>query len=233
MDAVQGAVAVQTALKTRNAELPDHRQMHYRIGINVGDVVGEGERIYGDGVNIAARIESLAEGGGISVSANVHEQVKNKLNLAFTFQGEQAVKNIADPVRMYRVLLNGDASVSPRQEGQTETVAALPLPDKPSIAVLPSTNMSDDPAQEYFSDGMTDDLITDLSKISGLFVIARNSVFAYKGQTVNIPEVGRALGVRHVLESSVRKAGNQVRINVQLIEAATGATSGQSAMIGS
>ena len=221
VDAVQGAVAVQTELKTRNAELPDHRQMRYRIGINVGDVVGEGERIYGDGVNIAARIESLAEGGGISVSANVHEQVKNKLDLAFTDQGEQAVKNIADPVRVHRVLLNGDASVSPRQEGQTESVVALPLPDKPSIAVLPFTNLSKDPEQEYFSDGMTDDIITDLSKISGLFVIARNSVFAYKGQTVNIPEVGRALGVSHVLESSVRKADNQIRINVQLIEAAT------------
>ena len=222
VDAVQGAVAVQTALKTRNAELPDSRQMHYRIGINVGDVVGEGERIYGDGVNIAARIESLADGGGISVSANVHEQVKNKLDLAFAFQGEQAVKNIADPVRVYRVLLNGDAPISSQENKQTEPPADLPLPDKPSIAVLPFTNMSNDPEQEYFSDGMTDDLITDLSKISGLFIIARNSVFAYKGQTVNIPDVGRALGVRHVLESSVRKAGNQVRINVQLIEAATG-----------
>ena len=213
VDAVQGAVAVQTELKTRNAELPDHRQMHYRIGINVGDVVGEGERIYGDGVNIAARIESLAEGGGIDLSGTAYDQVKNKLAIAYVYQGEQTVKNISDPVRMYKVELDAERVAPPVG---AEPPAELPLPDKPSIAVLPFTNLSNDPEQEYFSDGMTDDLITDLSKISGLFVIARNSVFAYKGQTVNIPEVGRALGVRHVLESSVRKAGNQVRINVQL-----------------
>ena len=219
VDAVQGAVAIQHELKTRNTELPDHRKMAYRIGINVGDVVVEGERIYGDGVNIAARIESLAEGGGLSVSGTVYDQIANKLDFSYAYQGEQTVKNIAQPVRVYRVQLDAEKAAA-KIDAESPTV--LPLPDKPSIAVLPFTNMSDDPAQEYFSDGMTDDLITDLSKISGLFVIARNSVFAYKGQTVNIPEVGRALGVRHVLESSVRKAGNQVRINVQLIEAATG-----------
>ena len=218
VDAVQGAVAIQTELKTRNAELPDSRQMRYRIGINVGDVVVEGERIYGDGVNIAARIESLAEGGGISVSANVHEQVKNKLALTFTSQGEQSVKNIADPVRVYKVELEAESASSALS---LEQPTELPLPDKPSIAVLPFTNMSNDPEQEYFSDGMTDDIITDLSKISGLFVIARNSTFTYKGQAVDIGEVGRRLGVRHVLEGSVRKTGNRVRINVQLIDAPT------------
>ena len=222
VDAVKSAVAIQHELKTRNAELAAHRKMEFRIGLNVGDVIADEGRLYGDGVNIAARIESLAEGGGISVSANVHEQVKNKLDLVFTFQGEQVVKNIADPVRVYQVVLNGDAPVFLQKKEQAESSTALPLPDKPSIAVLPFTNMSDDPAQEYFSDGMTDDIITDLSKISGLFVIARNSTFTYKGQAVKVAEVGRELGVRHVLEGSVRKAGNQVRINAQLIDATTG-----------
>ena len=159
----------------------------------------------------------LAEFGS-AVDA-VYDQIANKLDFSYAYQGEQTVKNIAQPVRVYRVQLDAKKAAAPID---IESATALPLPDKPSIAVLPFTNMSNDPEQEYFSDGMTDDLITDLSKISGLFVIARNSVFAYKGQTVNIPEVGRALGVRHILESSVRKAGNQVRINVQLIEAATG-----------
>ena len=221
VDAVHGAVAIQQELKTRNADLADQRQMHYRIGINVGDVVVEGERIYGDGVNIAARLESLADGGGIAISEAVHMQVKNKLSFQFAYQGEQGVKNIADPVRVYHVQVQSSEAAS-TAERRGEVPSPLPLPDKPSIAVLPFTNMSNDPEQEYFGDGLTDDIITDLSKISGLFVIARNSVFAYKGQTINIPEVGRALGVSHVLESSVRKAGDRVRINVQLIEAATG-----------
>ena len=176
VDAVQGAVAIQQELKTRNAELPDQRKMAYRIGINVGDVVVEGERIYGDGVNIAARIESLADGGGISLSEAVHMQVKNKLSFGYVSQGEQTVKNIADPVQVYKVELDAEATAP---IASAEQPTELPLPDKPSIAVLPFTNMSNDPEQEYFSDGMTDDLITDLSKISGLFVIARNSVFAY------------------------------------------------------
>ena len=219
VDAVQGAVAIQQELKTRNAELPDHRKMAYRIGINVGDVVVEGERIYGDGVNIAARIESLADGGGISISEAVHMQVENKLDVAFSSQGEQTVKNIAKPVRVYKVELAAETIPHP---AVLEQSAELPLPDKPSIAVLPFTNMSNDPEQEYFSDGMTDDIITDLSKISGLFVIARNSTFTYKGQAVKIADVGKELGVRHVLEGSVRKAGTRVRINVQLIDAPTG-----------
>jgi adenylate cyclase len=219
VDAVQGAVAIQRGLETRNAELPASRQMHYRIGINVGDVVVEGERLYGDGVNIAARLESLAEGGGICISGTVYDQVKNKLPIGYEYQGEQTVKNIADPVRMYRVQL-GSESTAPKTDAAPPVT--LPLPDKPSIAVLPFTNMSGDPEQEYFSDGMTDDIITDLSKVSGLFVIARNSTFIYKGKAVKVGEVGRELGVRHVLEGSVRKAGNRVRINVQLIDAPTG-----------
>lgn len=219
VDAVQGAVTIQKELKVRNAELPASRQMHYRIGINIGDVVVEGERIYGDGVNIAARLESLAEGGGVCISEAVHMQIKNKLSLEYEYLGEREVKNIADPIQVYKVQLEAQ-TVTPSviQEQPTE----LPLPDKPSIAVLPFTNMSADPEQEYFSDGITEDLITDLSKISGLFVIARNSTFTYKGQSVDVGEVGRKLGVHYVLEGSVRKAGNRVRINVQLIDAPSG-----------
>ena len=225
MDAVESAVAIQRALKTHNADLPAQRQMHYRLGINVGDVVVEGERIYGDGVNIAARLESLAEGGGVAISGTVYDQVKNKLPLDYTYQGEQHVNNIADPVRMYRLELNAE-SVTPVPEAQPSAQAPvlnkLDKLDIPSLAVLPFTNMSTDPEQEYFSDGMTEDLITDLSKISGLFVIARNSVFAYKGEAVDIGEVSRKLGVQYVLEGSVRKAGQRVRINAQLINATTG-----------
>ena len=175
--------------------------------------------IYGDGVNIAARLESLAAGGGVAISGTVYDQVKNKLPLNYTYQGEQRVKNITDPVRMYRVGLNAE-SVAPVPATQPST--QIPVQDIPSIAVLPFTNMSPDPEQGYFSDGMTEDLITDLSKISGLFVIARNSVFAYKGQTVDISEVSRTLGAQYLLEGGVRKAGQRVRINVQLINATTG-----------
>lgn len=219
VDAVQGAVAVQNELKAKNAGLPVDRQMHYRIGINVGDVVVEGKQLYGDGVNIAARLESLADGGGICISEAVHMQVKNKLAIAFAYQGEQSVKNIVDPVRVYKVGLETEPAPPTIRPAQP---AARPLSDKPSIAVLPFTNMSNDPEQEYFSDGITEDLITDLSQISGLFVIARNSVFTYKGQAVKVQEVHRALGVRYVLEGSVRKADNRVRITAQLVEAVTG-----------
>jgi TolB-like protein/cytochrome c-type biogenesis protein CcmH/NrfG len=193
--------------------------MEFRIGINVGDVIVEGERIYGDGVNIAARLEGLAEGGGLCISGTVYDQIKNKLSLEYEALGEQAVKNIAEPVRVYRVQMTSRAVVS---TPSTEPSSTLPLPDKPSIAVLPFTNLSGDPEQEYFSDGITDDLITDLSKLSGLFVIARNSVFTYKGKAVEMAEVSRKLGVRYVVEGSVRKAGNLVRINAQLVDATTG-----------
>jgi adenylate cyclase len=219
VDAVQCALEIQRELKARNAALPAERKMEFRIGLNVGDVVVEGERIYGDGVNIAARLESLAEPGGICISGTVYDQIKNKLSLEYDSLGAQAVKNIAEPVRVYRVQMKPKAVVPTTSPEQGSTLA---LPDKPSIAVLPFTNMSGDPEQEYFSDGMTEDLITDLSKLSGLFVIARNSVFTYKGKAVEVGEVSRKLGVRYLVEGSVRKAGNRVRINAQLVDATTG-----------
>jgi adenylate cyclase len=215
VDAVQCAVEIQRALKTRNAELPDHRRMEFRIGINLGDVVVEGERLYGDGVNIAARVEGLADSGGISISGTVFEHIENKLALEYEYLGEQKVKNISKPIQVYRVRMEPGAADVPGN------AAAPALPDKPSIAVLPFANLSGDAEQEYFSDGITEDIITDLSKISGLFVIARNSVFRYKGQAVKPEEVSRELGVRYLLEGSVRKAGGRVRITAQLVDATT------------
>jgi adenylate cyclase len=219
IDAVQCAVAIQQTLKARNDDLPAARRMEFRIGINLGDVIVEGERIYGDGVNIAARVEGLADAGGICISGNVHEQVETKLALGYEYLGEQTVKNISKPVRVYRVLEQA-ALPSPSENG--EPAAPLPLPDKPSLAVLPFVNMSSDPEQEYFSDGITEDLITDVSKLSGLFVISRNSVFTYKGKAIKVEQVGQELGVRYVLEGSIRKAGNRVRITAQLIDATSG-----------
>src|SRR5262249_3356680 len=163
----------------KNADLPAQRKMEFRIGINVGDVVVEGERLYGDGVNIAARLEGLAEPGGICISGTVHDHIENKLALGYEYMGEQVVKNIAKPVRGYRVRMEPRSAPLPTLSG--EQPALLPLPDKPSLAVLPFTNLSSDPEQEYFSDGLTEDLITDLSRLSGLFVIARHSTFTYKG----------------------------------------------------
>jgi adenylate cyclase len=219
VDAVRCAVEIQRELEARNTDLPPNRRMEFRMGLNVGDVIVEGEKIYGDGVNIAARLEGLAEAGGICISGTAYDQVKNKLSLGYEYLGEQTVKNIAEPIRVYRVRL--EPGMTALSAGHEQT-SALPLPDKPSIAVLPFTNMSGDPEQEYFSDGITEDLITDLSKLSGLFVIARNSVFTYKGKAVEIAEVSRKLGVRYVAEGSVRKAGNRVRINAQLVDATTG-----------
>lgn len=178
IDALACAVQIQGELKTRNADLPPARRMEFRIGINLGDVIVEEERLYGDGVNIAARLESLADAGGICVSGMVYDQVETKLAFRYEPLGEQTVKNIAKPVRVYRVLPGGSG------EPVSEQATALPLPDKPSVAVLPFVNMSSDPEQEYFSDGITEDLITDLSKLSGLFVISRNSVLTYKGKAV-------------------------------------------------
>ncbi len=213
VDAVQCAVAVQAAVAAENRGRDADEPMLFRIGVHVGDVMVDGTDLLGDGVNIAARLEALAEPGAICVSAAAHGQIGNKLPLTFDDLGEQQVKNIAQPIRVYRV--------------QTETpapppVAALPLPDKPSIAVLPFQNMSGDPEQEYFADGMVEEIITALSRIHWLFVIARNSTFTYKGQAVDVKQVGRELGVRYVLEGSVRKAGNRVRITAQLIDAETG-----------
>jgi adenylate cyclase len=255
VDAVQCAVEIQRELQIRNAAVPPSRQMRFRIGINLGDVIVEGQRLYGDGVNISARVEGLAEGGGICLSGTAYDQVEGKLPLGYDFLGEHAVKNIARPVRVYRVRLERGASAAASlgrrgaagrrlayKTVATVTVLAalgaagglvswrwfqapassLALPDRPSIAVLPFTNLSQDPGQEYFSDGVTEDLITGLSKVSGLFVIARNSVFTYKGKAVKVGEVGRDLGVRYVLEGGVQRAGDRVRITAQLVDAATG-----------
>jgi len=214
VNAVRCAVKTQDKLKIRNHLLPENRKMEFRIGVHLGDVIVEGERIYGDGVNMAARIEGLAEGSGISISGTVYDSIENKLDLNYNFQGEHTVKNIKKPVRVYRVRKKSSITVSGDDR-------EYKLPDRPSIAVLPFVNISGDPEQEYFSDGITEDLITDLSKVSGLFVIARNSVFTFKGMAVKVKELGKKLGVRYVLEGSVRKAGNRVRITAQLVDAGT------------
>jgi adenylate cyclase len=220
LDAVESAVEIQKELKAKNAESPENRRMEFRIGINLGDVIEEGERIYGDGVNVdgvnvAARIEGLAEAGGICISGTAFDQVEAKLGLEFEYLGEQSVKNIKKPVRVYRVKIESRLS-------DVEMSQEIPLPDKPSIAVLPFVNMSGDPEQEYFSDGITEEIITALSKVPKTFVIARNSTFTYKGKPVKVQQVGQELGVLYVLEGSVRKAGNRVRITAQLVDAVTG-----------
>jgi TolB-like protein/Tfp pilus assembly protein PilF len=211
--AVECGMAVQKVMAGRNAEVPDDRRMLFRMGINLGDVLIEGDDILGDGVNIAARLEGIAEPGGICISASAHDQIRGRVDAKFIDLGEQQLKNIARPVRAYHVQLV-DASLS---------TPALRLPDKPSIAVLPFQNMSGDPEQEYFADGMVEDIITNLSRNKWLFVIARNSSFTYKGRAVDVKQIGRELGVRYVLEGSVRKAGTRMRITGQLIEASTGA----------
>jgi adenylate cyclase len=214
VDAVRCAVAVQQAMTERNTGFEADSRIEWRIGINLGDVIVEGDDLFGDGVNIAARIEALADAGGVFVSNTVHDQVRDRLPFVFEDLGEQQVKNIARPVRVYRVRDLGVA--------KSPSAPALPLPDKPSIAVLPFANMSGDPEQEYFADGMVEEIITALSRIRWLFVIARNSSFTYKGQAVDVKQVAHELGVRYVLEGSVRKAGDRVRITAQLIDAATG-----------
>ena len=215
VDAVKCALEVQRELAERNAELSHERRMEFRIGLNIGDVVEEEDRIYGDGVNIAARVEGLAEAGGICISGRVYDQVENILDLKCEFLGEQKVKNITRPVRVYQVRTESNAAVS-------ELSRTLELSDKPSIAVLPFDNMSGDSEQEYFTDGITEDIITALSRFRWFFVIARNSTFTYKGKAVHVKQVAQDLGVRYVLEGSVRKAGNRVRITAQLIDASTG-----------
>jgi len=222
VDAVQCAVEIQQVLRAKNALLPETRRMDFRIGINLGDVIEEGEQIYGDGVNIAARVEGLAEAGGICISGSAFEQIENKLPLRYDYLGEHEVKNIAKPVRVYRAQIESEAVTRKPLEVASKENMAFPLPDKPSIAVLPFVNMSRDPDQEFFSDGMTEEIITALSKSPYLFVIARQSTFAYKGKPVKVKQVSEELGVRYVLEGSVRRSGEKVRITAQLIDAMTG-----------
>lgn len=262
VDAVTFAAEVQLALAERNAQKPQDQQIVYRIGINIGDIIVDGDDIYGDGVNVAARLEALSEPGGICLSRSVFDQVKGKLDLTFEHLGKREVKNIAEPVTVYRVVLDDKAAAlvtdampdvpmpnrpwwpipavfiavlfltvggavwwqvwNPHEDPAVVEDIALPLPDRPSVAVLPFANLSDDSSQDYFADGMAEDLITDLSKISDLFVIARNSSFAYKGQQVKVEQIAEELGVRYLLEGSVRRVGEQVRINTQLIDATTG-----------
>jgi adenylate cyclase len=219
VDALRCTFDVQREMARRNTGVSPDNRIELRIGINVGDIVVEDGDIFGDGVNVAARLEGLAEPGGICVSARVQEDTAGKLDLAFEDMGEQALKNIARPVRVYRI---GPRVSGPKATGRAAIPPALPLPDKPSIAVLPFDNMSGDPEQEYFADGMVEEIITALSRIRWLFVIARNSSFAYKGHAIDVKQVGRELGVRYVLEGSVRKAGNRVRITAQLIDILSG-----------
>jgi len=263
VDAVRCAVGIQEELKDRNKELSEDRRMEFRIGVNLGDVVEDGDTIYGDGVNIAERVQSLADGGGICISGTVYDHVENKLSLGYQYLGEQTVKNIAKPVRVYRVLMEPEAAGKVIGEKKTEPIQrqmatiglvvaaivivaavvvwrlyfrptpppvevvskekmAFPLPDKPSIAVLPFVNVSGDPKEDYFSDGLTEQIITTLSSYPRLFVIARQSSFSYKGKSVKVQQVAEELGVQYVLEGSVQKSGDKLRITAQLIDAMTG-----------
>ncbi len=213
VEAVRCAMEIQIALSERNEELSEDRRMRFRIGINLGDIIEkEDGTVYGDGVNVAARMEALAEPGGVTLSDDAYRQVRAKLEVTFEDMGDQEVKNIAERIRAFRLVDFDRTRAGPVSQ------ARLELPDKPSIAVLPFQNLSGDPEQEYFSDGLTEDIITDLSKLSGLFVIGRNSSFAYKGKAADLTRVGRELGVHYALEGSVQKAGNRVRINAKLAD---------------
>jgi adenylate cyclase len=218
VDAVRCAVEVQREMAERNTDVAPDRRIEFRMGINLGDIIKDGHDIYGDGVNVAARLEALAEPGGICVSRVVRDQVRDKLAFSFEDMGEQQVKNIVRPVRVHRIVL-GEGPNASEPTTAVPPKPALALPDKPSIAVLPFQNMSGDPEQEYFADGMVEEITTALSRIRWLFVIARNSSFKYKGQAIDVKQVGRELGVRYVLEGSVRRAGQRVRITAQLIDA--------------
>jgi len=261
VDAAQSAVEIQEVIRAKNAELPEERRMEFRIGINLGDVIQEGERIYGDGVNIAARVEGLADPGGICISGSAYEQIENKLALGYDYIGEHTVKNIVKPIRVYRVptgpetvqrvteekkpapswqraalavvialvVVAGGVAIwksfrpsPPPTEVASVEKMAFPLPDKPSIAVLPFANMSGDPKQEYLSDGISEEIISALSSVPKLFVIARNSTFTYKGKPVKVQQVSEELGVRYVLEGSVKKSGDKIRITAQLVDALNG-----------
>jgi len=260
VDAVQCAVAIQKELKTRNAELPENRAMQFRIGINLGDVIQEGDKIYGDGVNIAARLEALADPGGICISKTAFDHIETKLPFGYEFLGEQEVKNIEKPVGAYRVVMEPRVVIADTRKKKTifwghkaflipvfvtiVTIAVLAmwqselnqpptqlgplerdpfsLPDTPSIAVLPFDNLSSDPDQEYFSDGLTENIIAALSRVPKLFVIARNSTFTYKGKPVKVQQIGKELGVKYILEGSVKKSSDKVRITAQLVDTING-----------
>ncbi len=222
VDAVRCAVDIQRGMVERNANVPADKRIEFRLGINVGDIIIDGDDIFGDGVNVAARLEALADPGGIMVSSVVHDQVRDKLNFGFDDMGEQAVKNIARPIGVHRVSLADAAPLVATQPAAADSKSEPTSSNRPSIAVLPFANMSGDPEQEYFADGISEDIITGLSKLRWFFIIARNSSFVYKGKAVDVKRVARELGVRYVLEGSVRKGGNRVRITAQLIDAATG-----------
>jgi TolB-like protein len=213
VDAVRSAISIQQAIAKRNVDVSDDRRIDFRIGISVGDIIADGGDIFGDGVNIAARLESISEPGGICVSSQVQENARGRLDISFEDLGQQQLKNIAQPVHVYRVKLN---TTAPKRQQP-------PVPSKPSIAVLPFQNMSGDQEQEYFADGVVEEIITAMSRMRWLFVIARNSSFTYKGRAVDVKQVGRELGVRYILEGSVRRAANRVRITGQLIDTDTGA----------
>ena len=219
VNAVECAAEIQRDMRVRNADVAEDRRIEFRIGVNLGDVIVDDDDLYGDGVNVAARLESVAKPGGVAVSSSVRENVGNKLDLIFEDMGDQELKNIDCPVRAYNVVL-GDAPA--RSKGDSGHQNGTNDADKPSIAVLPFINMSGDPEQEYFSDGITEDIITDLSKVSGLFVVGRNTSFTYKGKAVQLQEAAAELGVKFLLEGSVRKAGDRVRVNGQLIDGTTG-----------
>ncbi len=221
VDAVNGAIKIQEEIKRRNADIPDNRRMLFRIGINLGDIITERGKIYGDGVNVAARLESLAEPGGICISGIVYEQIKKKLNIEYQFVGHKNLKNIEEAVPVYRLLAFPGAAPKKVPRAKMESMV-FPLPEKPSIAVLPFSNMSGDSAQEYIGDGFTENIITALSKISEMFVIARNSTFVYKEKPVKVQQVAEELGVRNVLEGSIQKSGDRLRVTAQLIDALTG-----------
>jgi adenylate cyclase len=215
--AVEAACAIQRAMPSRNLDVPQDRRIEFRVGINLGDVLVEGDDLFGDGVNVAARLEGVARPGGIAVSQSVRDHIGNKIDLKFEDRGEQQLKNIERPVRVYDVVLDEAAAAASGAGAEGCT-----LPDKPSIAVLPFTNMSGDPEQEFFSDGIAEDIITDLSKVSGLFVVGRNTSFTYKGMSFQLPKVASELGVKFLLEGSVRKAGERVRVTAQLIDGVSG-----------
>jgi TolB-like protein/class 3 adenylate cyclase len=222
VDAARCAVEVQRGMAGQNADVPEDTRIEFRIGIHVGDIIIDDNDIFGDGVNIAARLEGIAEPGGVCISDDAQRQVRGKVEVAFEDLGSRNLKNIAEPMRAWRMQLEGEAASSAPPKPSAETAPPLARPEKPSIAVLPFQNMSGDPEQEHFADGMVEDIITGLSRSKALLVIARNSTFTYKGKAVDIKQVGRELGVRYVLEGSVRKAGNRARITGQLIDAGTG-----------